>query len=242
MRRQSLLLTLSSLGLGLGLGACGGLDNEPFRAGTVQGRLTEFDPAVALVSVLGAPGVRGGVDAQGRFTLEDVPAGPVELFVLATYDKAARVPLTVQGGQSVDVADVSPRTAGSFLVKLLARGRLLVTEAKAVVDGTPIEASGLDDRAPRRLGPLPEGCYGVSVSAPGFIATSLQGCVEAGKQTALTVELVPEPGYAGQGCARTGCAADSHCALEGGCVECLENSHCASSQACNGFRCEESFP
>ncbi|NOK17104.1 carboxypeptidase-like regulatory domain-containing protein [Corallococcus carmarthensis] len=240
MRRQCLFLTLSSLGLGLG--ACGSLDNEPFRAGTVRGRLTEFDPAVALVSVIGAPGVRASVDAQGRFTLEDVPAGPAELFVVATEDKAARVPLTVQGGQSVDVPDVAPRPAGSFFVKLHTQGSPRVTDAKASVDGTPIDATQLDDRAPRRLGPLPDGCYGLSVSAPGFISTAVQGCVDEGKQTALNVELVPEEGFAEEGCARTGCDDDSHCALDGHCVECLDTIHCESSEVCNGFRCEETIP
>ncbi|NOK35530.1 carboxypeptidase regulatory-like domain-containing protein [Corallococcus exercitus] len=240
MRRHCLLLTLSSLGLGLG--ACGNLDNEPFRAGTVRGRLTEFDPAYAQVSVLGAPGVRSGVDAQGRFTLEDVPAGPAELFILATADKAARVPLTVQGGQSVDVPAVAPRFAGTFFVKLHARGNLKVLDARAIVEGTPIEASGLDDESPRHVGPLPEGCYGVSVSAPRFITTALQGCVDAGKQTVLNVELVPEKSYVQEGCARTGCDSASHCASDGCCVQCFEDMHCTSPFVCNDFRCEKTIP
>ena len=209
MRRQSLLLSLSSLGL-LGLGACGSLDNDPFRAGTVRGRLTDFDPAVALVSVVGLPGVRSGVDAQGRFMLEDVPAGPVELFIVATADTAARVPLTVQGGQSVDVPDVKPRTAGTFLVKLHTRSSRKVLDAKALVEGTPVEASQLDDRAPYRVGPLPEGCYGVSILAPGFLSTSVQDCVGSGKQTALNVELVPESDSSEERCAFAGCEDGRH--------------------------------
>ncbi|MBN9684158.1 MULTISPECIES: hypothetical protein [unclassified Corallococcus] len=222
MRRQSLIL-LSSLGLGLG--ACGSLDNEPFRAGTVRGRLTEFDPAVALVTVLGAPTVRSGVDAQGRFTLEDVPSGPAELFVLATADKAARVPLIVQGGQSVEVANVSPRAGGSFFVKLHTRGNRKVSEATAIVDGTPIQASGLDDDSPRHLGPLPEGCYGLSISAPGFSPTSVQDCVGAGRQTVLNVELVPNGSSAEERCAFAGCGGDSRSAMEGPGVKGPEDSH-----------------
>ncbi|MBN8231790.1 hypothetical protein JYK02_30190 [Corallococcus macrosporus] len=240
MRRHCLLLTLSSLGLGLG--ACGNLDNEPFRAGTVRGRLTEFDPTVALVSVVGAPDLRSGVDAQGRFTLEDVPAGPAELFVLATTDKGVRVPLIVQGGQSVDVPAVAPRPVGTFFVKIHARGNLKVSQAHASVDGTPIEASGLDDQSPRYVGPLPEGCYGLSVSAPRFLTTAVQGCVDAGKQTVLNVELVPEDSYVQEGCARTGCNSESHCASDGCCVQCLQDSHCVSPLGCKAFRCEESLP
>lgn len=212
MRRHGLILSLSSLGF-LGLGACGSLDNDPFRAGTVRGRLTEFDPAVALVSVVGAPDVRSGVDAQGRFTLSDVPAGPAELFIIATGDKAARVPFTVQGGQSVDVPDVAARAAGTFSVKLHVRGSRKVADATATVDGTPIEATQLDDKAPRNLGPLPEGCYGVSLSAPGFLSTAVQGCVEAGKQTPLHVDLVPKDDSSEERCALVGCGDESHSAL-----------------------------
>src|SRR3712207_2386879 len=75
------------------MAGCGNLENAPFRVGTVRGQLTEFDPAVALVSVVGEPGVLATVDAQGHFTLEGAPAGPVELFIVATLDKAARLPV-----------------------------------------------------------------------------------------------------------------------------------------------------
>ncbi|NBD10825.1 MULTISPECIES: carboxypeptidase regulatory-like domain-containing protein [Corallococcus] len=242
MRHERLLLLLSLLGASLCLGACGSLDNDPFRTGTVHGQLTEFDPAVALVSVVGTPGVRTGVDADGRFTLEDAPAGPAELFIVATHDKAARVPLTVQGGRSVEVAALTPAPAGTFFLKLHARGSLQIQGATASVAGTPIGASGLDDKAPQRMGPLPEGCYEVSVSARGFATASTQGCVSQGKQTVLHVELTPREAYAQQGCAVTGCGNGSHCASDGRCVECLDDTGCASPLVCRGARCEGPGP
>jgi hypothetical protein len=237
MRRQPPLPPLLALCTGLVLGACGSLDNAPFRTGTVHGWLKEFDPAIALVSVVGRPDVRTGVDGQGEFTLEGVPAGPAELLVLATPDKAARVTLTVKGGQSVDVPDVEPRPAGVFQVKLHARGDLKIRDARVQVTGTPLEAVGMDDKGPRRMGPLPEGCYGLAVSAPGFLSGATQDCVRAGKQTALTVELEPDGDWAQKGCAQTGCDDDTHCAPDGRCVECFNDSHCCDSGECRDNRC-----
>lgn len=180
--------------LALGLGACGSLDNAPFRSGTVYGRLTEFDPAVALISLVGAPSLRGTLEADGRFTLEDVPAGPAELFIVASEQKAARVALTVQGGQSVEVADVAPQPASTLFLKVQARGNLRVAQAVASVEGTPFESLLLDNEGVRRLGPLPDGCYEVRVSAPGFADAAGQGCVGHGEQTVLRLELTPAEG------------------------------------------------
>ncbi|SET56093.1 hypothetical protein [Stigmatella erecta] len=179
----------------LGLGACGSLDNAPFRSGTVHGRLTEFDPAVALISRVGAPSVRGTLEADGHFTLEDVPAGPAELFIVASEQKAARVALTVPGGQSVEVADVAPQPASTLFLKVQARGNLRVAQAVASVEGTPFESLPLDtedNEGVRRVGPLPDGCYEVRVSAPGFLDAAGQGCVGHGEQKVLRIELTPD--------------------------------------------------
>jgi hypothetical protein len=235
--RSARRLPFPLLALGL-LGACGSLDNAPFQAGTVHGRLTRFDPAVAVVSLVGAPDVWSTVDADGRFTLEDVPAGPAELFVVATRDTAARVPLTVQGGQSVQVEDVTARPAATLAVKVRARGNLKVKQGRASVVGTPLQALLLDDDAARAVGPLPDGCYDVSVSAPGFTGAKGPGCVASGEKKPLFLELVPEEAYAQRGCAETGCDNDSHCAPNGRCVECLEDAHCDSPRVCRGFHCQ----
>ncbi|RKH14923.1 carboxypeptidase regulatory-like domain-containing protein [Corallococcus sp. CA053C] len=228
--------------LALGLAACGSLDNAPFQAGTVHGRLTQFDPAVALVSVMGAPDVRATVDAEGRFTLHGVPAGPAELFIVAAADKAARVPLTVQGGQSIQLTDVEPGPASTLSVKVHARGNLKIKKGQASVDDTPLADLPLDDDGNRRVGPLPDGCYTVSISAPDFPKRSLLDCVGGGTQKTLKVELLPDEAYASKGCAQTGCANDSVCAPDGKCVECLDDSACGASLVCRGFRCEGPGP
>ncbi|RKG93259.1 carboxypeptidase regulatory-like domain-containing protein [Corallococcus terminator] len=238
MRRALLLLKLTCPVLALGLGACGNLDNTPFRVGTVHGRLTEFDPAVALVSLVGAPGLRATVEPDGQFTLKDAPAGPGELFIVATATKAARVPLTVQGGQSVEVADVAPQPAGMLSVKVKSRGSIKVIEARLSVAGTPYEALPLDNGGKRRVGPLPDGCYDVRVSAPDFTTAVGQGCVGPGEQKPLKLELIPEEAWGQRGCAETGCDDDSHCAPNGRCVGCVDDSQCAAPLACRGQRCE----
>ncbi|MCY1034586.1 carboxypeptidase-like regulatory domain-containing protein [Corallococcus sp. BB11-1] len=238
MRRAHWLLKLTWPSLALALGACGNLDNTPFRTGTVHGRLTEFDPAVALVSLVGAPDARGTVDAEGRFTLADVPAGPAELFIVATASKAARVPLTVQGGQSVAVEDVAPRPAGTLDLKVKSRGSLKLTQAQVSLVGTPFQALRLDVAGKQRIGPLPEGCYEVRVLAPDFATASGQGCVGPGEQKLLKLELIPEDAWGQRGCAETGCDSDTHCAPNGQCVGCLDDSQCAAPLACRGMRCE----
>ncbi|HSP77426.1 MAG TPA: carboxypeptidase regulatory-like domain-containing protein, partial [Myxococcaceae bacterium] len=89
--------TVSSvlMALALAVSGCGGLDNAPFRLGTVRGRLTEATPSVALVSLMGNPGVRSTVAEDGSFVLERVPAGPAELFVVASPERAVRLPVMV---------------------------------------------------------------------------------------------------------------------------------------------------
>ena len=104
---RALLASLVVLGL-----ACGQLENDPLRRGTLRGALTEAD-SHRLVSVFGQPELRGTFAADGRsFELRDVPAGAAELFIVATNNKAARLQVVVRGAQVTDLAPVEPRAAG----------------------------------------------------------------------------------------------------------------------------------
>jgi hypothetical protein len=233
---RSTLHNLVAALLPLLVAGCGNLENAPFRVGTVRGQLTEYDPAVALVSVVGEPGVLANVDAQGRFTLEAVPAGPVELFIVATMDKAARLPVKVPGGQSVDVMSVKPGAAGFFDLRVKASQRQRVTAGQATVEGTPFQQLLLDDEGGLRVGPLPDGCYAVTVTATGFPEARAEACVGAGEKKELKVELNGDSD--GRGCAVTGCEDGLVCAPNGRCVECADDSQCGEGMACKGFRCE----
>jgi hypothetical protein len=224
--------------LALGVSACGNITNEPFRLGTVRGQLTEFDPAVALVSLVGNPGLRSNVDEDGRFVLERVPAGPAELFIVATAEQATRVPVTVQGGQSVEVKGVAASAAGFFDLKVKARHGERLTDAQASVLGTPFQRLLLDDKGRLRVGPLPDGCYDVAVSATGFPVVQTQACVVPGTKTDVKVDLEADEDYVNRGCAVTGCADGLVCAPNNKCVECHEDSHCGEGLSCKGFRCE----
>jgi Cys-rich repeat protein len=226
--------------LALVAGACGGFDNTPFRTGTVRGRLTEANPAVALVSLVGNPGVRGAVAEDGSFVLEHVPAGPVELFIVASADKAVRLPVVVPGGGSAHVRDVVPREAGFLEVRVKAPARQRVGEGQLSVVGTPFQRLRLEEDGSLLVGPLPEGCYGLETSVPGFPLKKSEACVGEREHAAVDVQL-PESADDSV-CTVTGCERGSHCAPDGRCVECLEDSQCAQGLSCRNARCEGPGP
>ncbi len=236
--RSTFHIAMATL-LALGAVACGNLTNEPFRVGTVRGQLTEFDPAVALVSLVGQPGLRSNVDAEGRFALEGVPAGPAELFIVATAEQATRISVTVQGGQSIEVKSVAPRAAGFFDLKVKAKQGERLTGAQVSVLGTPFQRLLLDDKGRLRVGPLPDGCYDVTVAATGFPLVQTEACVVPGEKKDVKVDLEADEQYVNRGCAVTGCADGLTCApTHNKCVECYEDSHCGAGLTCKGFRCE----
>jgi hypothetical protein len=237
-----LLRHIAALVLALGAAGCGNLENAPLRVGTVQGRLTESQASMALVSVVGAPGLRSSVAADGRFTLERVPVGPAELLVIATPEKAMRLPVTVQGGRAVSLGDVVPRAAGFLDVRVKAPGKLRVSGGVVSVEGTPFQRLQLDEKGRQHVGPLAEGCYSVAVAAPGFPAVRTQACVGNGEAKEVKVDLEAPGGNGPQRCAEAGCVDGSRCAPNGQCVECYEDAHCGAGLTCRGFRCEGERP
>ncbi|QQR42347.1 carboxypeptidase regulatory-like domain-containing protein [Myxococcus xanthus] len=221
---------------------CGNLENAPFRVGTVHGQLTESDPAVAMVSLVGQPGVSSPVDADGRFTLEDVPTGMAELFIIATTEKAARVQVRVLGGQSVQVQPVAPTPASFLDLHVKTTNGFRLSAAEASVEGTPFQRLLLDAKGRLRVGPLPDGCYTVTVTALGFPATQVQDCAGPGEKKELKVDLVLDESLLGQGCQEIGCEEGLVCAPNKKCLECFGNSHCGEGLTCKGNRCEGPGP
>ena len=235
--RQSVYSVMMTLALVAS--ACGGFDNTPFRTGNVRGRLTEADPSVALVSLVGSPGVRSTVAEDGGFVLERVPAGPVELFIVASANKAIRLPVRVPGGGSARVEDVVPRAAGFLEVRVQAPARQRVGGGQVSVTGTPFQRLRLEEDGSLRVGPLPEGCYALETSVPGFPVKTTETCVGENERAEVKVQL-PEPaeGFVNRGCAVTGCERGNHCAADGRCVECTSNEQCAAGLSCRNERCE----
>jgi hypothetical protein len=225
--------------LALSLGGCGELENEPFRTGTVHGRLTESDPEVALVSVLGSPGLLSNVARDGQFTLERVPAGQAELFIVASANRALRVELTVPGGQSLSLGELVPVEASFLSLRVRAPAKQSVDTARVSLVGTPLQQLPLDEDGRLDVGPIPDGCHTLSVSLQGFPEVRSEACVSAGEFKEVKVNLpAPDGGKGYLGCAETGCEEDLRCAPDGRCVECVEDTHCGPGLSCNGFRCE----
>ncbi|WP_163777590.1 carboxypeptidase-like regulatory domain-containing protein [Myxococcus vastator] len=221
---------------------CGNLENAPFRVGTVHGQLTESDPAVALVSLVSQPGVSSHVDADGRFTLEDVPTGMAELFIVATAEKAARVQVRVLGGQSVQVRPVAPTPAGFLDLRVKTTNGFRLSAAEVSVAGTPFQRLLLDAQGRLRVGPLPDGCYSVTVTALGFPATQVEDCAGPGEKKELNVDLEVDESLLEQGCQEIGCVEGLVCAPNKKCLECFGNSHCGAGLTCRGNRCEGPGP
>jgi hypothetical protein len=240
--RQRLHIVMAVL-LALGMGGCGELINTPFLVGTVHGRLTESDPALGQVSVLGAPELRSGVAPSGTFKLEDVPAGEAELFIVASANRAVRVQLTVPSGQSLHLGEVTPKEASFLELTVKAPSHQRVDEARVSVAGTPLQRLPLDRGDEVRVGPMPDGCYTLEISLPGFREVSSETCVSAGEHKQVKVNLPAPDGRNGdRGCAVTGCTEGFLCASDGRCVECLQNEHCAPGLSCRSSRCEGDGP
>jgi hypothetical protein len=237
--------TVSSMmmALVLAVSGCGGLDNAPFRTGTVRGRLTEANPAVALVSLMGNPGLRSTVAEDGSFTLERVPAGPVELFIIASPERAVRLPVVVPGGGSTHLEEVVPHTAAYLSLHVRAPARQLVGSGQVSVTGTPFQRLRLEQNGQLRIGPLPDGCYTLEFSVPGFPMHLAEVCAERSEHKQVEVRL-PTPGkdFIHRGCLVTGCERGTHCAADGRCVECLSEDQCAPGLSCREDRCEGPGP
>jgi hypothetical protein len=239
--RHTLHIAMAVL-LALSLGGCGELENEPFRMGTVHGRLTESDPAVALVSVLGSPSLRSNVARDGQFTLEHVPAGQAELFIVASANRALRVELTVPGGQSLALGELMPVEASFLSVRVRAPAKQSVDNARVSLVGTPVQQLPLDEDGRLNVGPIPDGCHALSISLQGFPEVNSEACVSAGELKEVKVNLPAPDGNQGYlGCAETGCEEELRCAPDGRCVEwgactpCDGNWKCGSGASCQSL-------
>jgi hypothetical protein len=179
------------------------------------------------------------VAEDGAFVLERVPAGEGELFIVASADKAVRLPVVVQGGGSTRLEDVVPHAAGFLELRVRAPARQRVGNGQVSVVGTPFQRLRLEEDGSLRVGPLPDGCFGLEVSVPGFPLTQTEACLGEGERKEVKVQLsAPDDGFVNRGCAVTGCERGNHCASDGRCVECGSDAQCAPGLSCRNERCE----
>ena len=176
--------------LWLGLAGCGGFNNGPLASGTVRGRIVGAEADVAVVSVLGQPELRVGVDPDGRFELAGVPATAVELFVVASRTRAARSKVVAQGARITDVGDIQP-VPGAFITVRVSDGNGGVpSRAEVEVDGTVLDDIKVDvTRGEVRVGPLPAGCYELEVKADDVEDVEEDICVREGEELVRSITL-----------------------------------------------------
>jgi len=193
------VLLMACLGAG-----CGSLDNEPLRTGTIRGQLANTDTS-ALVSVIGHEALVTAPDAEGRFVLDGVPLGPVELLVVINLRQSRRLSVEVGAASIVELGPVEPAISGDFEIYVKAPGGQRVTGGSAVLVGTPLVSSVRppEDEAEFHL---PAGCYEAVVTVPGLGGGTVNGCLEAGGLFEHILQLEVPDGSAGrEGCVVTGC-------------------------------------
>lgn len=227
------LLTIAALILA----GCGSLSNRPLREGTVEGVVAEADSRLALVSVLGQPGLRAEVREDGSFTLLNVPSGQNELFVIADGTHAARLSVSVSGARTTSVS-IQPEAGAFVQFRVTTPGMQSGERAFLSISGTPYLGLPLEADGERRVGPLPAGCYSAELS--GALGSRVnEFCVQAGEEREEGIEIQND---GSANCERTGCALPLHCAAEGACVECTEDAHCGAGGHCLDHRCRAQIP
>jgi len=205
----------------LALTGCGGLDNAPLTVGVVRGTLQEAVGGTAVVSVFGQPDVFLRPDSSGQFQLSEVPQGASELFAVASATKAVRVPMVVYGGGVTDLGTVRPRPGGFVKLELHTGSYQRLGTSKINVVGTPFQRVAVSDTGVAVVGPLPEGCYELNTTAPGFGTIAPRVCVQEADDLELDADLPRADGTEGhEGCIVTGCqdpyvcdTFDGHCEL-----------------------------
>ncbi|MCP3064019.1 carboxypeptidase regulatory-like domain-containing protein [Myxococcus sp. K38C18041901] len=180
---------LSMLALVLA-GACGGFNNGQLGEGSVRGRILGADVDVAWVGVFGESELMTRVSSDGRFELEGVPARTVELFVMASRTRAARVRAVPQGARVIDVGDIDAPPGAFITVRLRGDDGNVPEEGEVEVDGTPFDDLPVDPSTGEvRVGPLPAGCYAVEVDAKQHAKKEEQVCVREGEERLYDVVL-----------------------------------------------------
>jgi hypothetical protein len=215
MRRRS----LTALLLGPVLAGCGGLSNTPFMPATVQGLVSGVDPAFAVVAVRDA-GLSTVPDSSGHFVLEGVLPGSASLFVVANEQAGVLLDVTIEGGQVNDLGTLTLQPTASITLELEAPSAQRLDLAVVKVNGVPARISPTSERGEALIGPLPEGCYELSVQVPGFQSLDETLCLARGEQREAHLRLPDPNGSTQLGCGATGCLPGYACqASTGRCRE-----------------------
>jgi hypothetical protein len=205
-----------SLSLVVLLAACGSLDNDPLRTGTIRGQVTGTDPT-SSISVIGREELVTSPDVEGRFALAGVPLGNVELLVVINATQSRRLSVEVGPASVVELGAIEPAPSQEFEVYVKGPSGQRVTGGTVSLVGTPLLKA---IRAPEDEAEffLPPGCYQALISVPGLGTATIDGCMEPGFSFEKIFTFDPPDGTVGrEGCSVTGCKSALVCQSDGSC-------------------------
>lgn len=221
--------------------ACGGLGSPDPSRGSVSGRLLGAS-ANAYVYPLGQPERKVDLADDGRWRLDELPAGPAELVIVDETSgvwHAERLPVQVAGADRVEVpAREASSLALAGRVAAVARfgGGCESSALRLTVIGTDQQ-----DVAPAAVGSaallerLPAGSFRLAGRSGGFVEASADIEVQSGATVAYELALPVSSGEATPGCTAdgAGCRSGLYCDRDDGlCYECVEDSHCLAPERC----------
>jgi hypothetical protein len=192
------------------LSACGSLDNEPFKTGTLRGQMTGHDGS-ALVAVIGRDDLVTTPDADGRWQLVGVPLGRQDLLIIVAARQAQRVSVEVSGASTVDVGVAQPKPTVNFELYVRAPGGQRVAGTVSLL-GTPLTQTirGIENEVHFYV---PAGCYQARAVVVGLGEKVTEQCLAEGAvviERTVTMD-VPDGSAGREGCVVAGCAGALSC-------------------------------
>lgn len=174
-------------------GATTTLDVALSPPGGVVGRITDSTSGLPIPgATVGYPGGTAVADADGRYAIAGLPAGPIQLTVGATGYVSTQVQTVVPSG-STATADVALTPSATYItgeVTDATSGVVLVGATVQVVGGP---STTTDAQGRYRLD-VPAGSYDLTASATGYEPASGPVIVTAGVYSTLDVALTPTGG------------------------------------------------
>jgi hypothetical protein len=202
-------------GLTVGTGCGGELLNQPLTLGVVRGTLVGA-AAGASVSVVGHPELATQPGPDGRFELQGVPQGSVELLALISRYRNERIDAVVRGAEVVEVGRRSGRPTATLEIALRAPGGQRLARGTVSLDGTPL-AFDLGQAGEWKFR-VPAGCYTVTAAVPGLGTQVAEVCVREGSEREVGLRFgTPDGGLGFEGCSVTGCDDGRSCRPGGSC-------------------------
>jgi hypothetical protein len=214
MRAQS--SAILGLALALAPGCGGSLDNLPLTLGVIHGTLVGSSPR-STVSVVGRPDlIASPSGSDGAFTLEGVPAGPVEVLALISSTYNETILTVVEGGAVTEVGRRWGRPTGTLELQLYAPARQRVARGVVEVVGTPLSLK-LEDPGEWSFR-VPAGTYRLTATVPGLGTQEVVSTIAEGQRKRVAVRFDPaDGGSEHRGCSETGCEEGLQCRGDGSC-------------------------